>query len=217
MFRDEKLELKVGLFIGIGIVIMFLIVFSIKDISFVGKGYEIDVIFDYVNGISESAPVRLAGVDVGEVREIRLYYDAEQGKTRVALRTRIKNGTRIEEDAVARINTLGLLGERYMEISPGASKNFINSGYVLTGQDPMDVGMQMAKMNEFLVSATAIAQQIESGEGSLGKFIMDDTFYNEMESFATEIRANPWKLLNKPRKKRVKKEDKESPGDGNVL
>ncbi len=208
MFRDEKLELKVGLFIGVGIVVMFLMVFSIKDISFMGKGYEIDVVFDYVNGITESAPVRLAGVNVGEIRGIRLYHDEEAGKTRVSLHVRIKDGTRIEEDAVARINTLGLLGERYMEISPGVSKNFISAGSVLTGHDPMDVGMQMKKVNEFLVSATAIAQHIEKGEGSLGKFIMEDGFYNEMEAFASDIRAHPWKLLSKPRKKRVTEEGK---------
>jgi len=207
MFRDEKLELRVGLFIGVGIVLMFLIVFSIKDISFMGRGYEINVVFDYVNGITESAPVRLAGVNVGEVREIKLYYDEKAGKTRVALRTRIRDGVRIEEDAVVRINTLGLLGERYMEISPGVSRIFMSEGDILDGHDPMDMGMQMEKMNEFLVSATAIVQHVEKGKGSLGKFAMDDGFYNEMEAFASDIRANPWKLLNKPRKKRVEEDE----------
>ncbi|MBU1128415.1 MAG: MCE family protein [Candidatus Omnitrophica bacterium] len=207
MFRDEKLELRVGLFIGVGIVLMFLIVFSIKDISFMGKGYEINVVFDYVNGITESAPVRLAGVNVGEVREIKLHYDEKAGKTRVRLSTRIRDGVRIEEDAVARINTLGLLGERYMEISPGVSMIFVSDGDILDGHDPVDMGMQMEKMNEFLASATAIAQHVEKGEGSLGKFVMDDGFYNEMEAFAADIRANPWKLLNKPRKKRDEEDE----------
>ncbi|MBU0571059.1 MAG: MCE family protein [Candidatus Omnitrophica bacterium] len=207
MFRDEKLELRVGLFIGVGIVLMFLIVFSIKDISFMGKGYEINVVFDYVNGITESAPVRLAGVNVGEVREIKLHYDEKAGKTRVRLSTRIRDGVRIEEDAVARINTLGLLGERYMEISPGVSMIFVSDGDILDGHDPVDMGMQMEKMNEFLASATAIAQHVEKGEGSLGKFVMDDGFYNEMEAFAADIRSNPWKLLNKPRKKRDEEDE----------
>ena len=80
MFRDEKLEMKVGLFIGIGIFLMFFIVFSISDFYLWKKGYDINVIFDFVNGITEDAPVRLAGVHVGEVKDINIYYD-EHGKT----------------------------------------------------------------------------------------------------------------------------------------
>ena len=85
MFKDEKLELKVGLFIGIAIFLMFLIVFSIKDVSLMGKGYEINVIFDYVNGVTDDSPVRLAGVNVGEVKSIELFYDGEKERTRVRL------------------------------------------------------------------------------------------------------------------------------------
>ena len=164
MFRDEKLELKVGLFIGVGIFLMFLIVFSIKDVSLLGKGYELNVEFDYVNGITESAPVRLAGVNVGEISGIRLFYDEEKGKTRVNLKAKMKSGVKIEEDAVVRINTLGLLGERYMEISPGASKVFVTSGSVLAGHDPTDMGAQMEKMNEFLTSMIAIVRHVERKE-----------------------------------------------------
>ncbi|NQT32987.1 MAG: MCE family protein, partial [Candidatus Omnitrophica bacterium] len=75
MFRSIRLEARVGLFIGLGIFLMFLLVFSISDIYFLKKGYEIRVTFDYVNGITENSPVRLAGVNVGEVRNINIFYD----------------------------------------------------------------------------------------------------------------------------------------------
>lgn len=75
MFRDEKLEMKVGLFIGVGIFIMFLLVFSISDMSIFQKGYNLQVIFDFVNGISDNAPVRVAGVTAGEVKAINVFYD----------------------------------------------------------------------------------------------------------------------------------------------
>jgi len=73
MFRDEKIELKVGLFIGIGVCLMFLIVFSIKDVSVLGKMYDINVVFDFVNGLTKDSPVRFAGVDVGQVKNIGLF------------------------------------------------------------------------------------------------------------------------------------------------
>ncbi|MFC1644188.1 MlaD family protein [Candidatus Omnitrophota bacterium] len=119
MFRDEKLELKVGLFIGIGIFVSFLIVFSISDFYLLKKGYDLEAVFDFVNGLTEKSPVRLAGVHVGEIQDIKVYYDEDAKKTRVKLGIWITGDIRIESDAIGRINTLGLLGEQYLEITPG--------------------------------------------------------------------------------------------------
>ncbi|HNX90955.1 MAG TPA: MlaD family protein, partial [Candidatus Omnitrophota bacterium] len=110
MFRDEKLELKVGLFIGIGIFIMFLIVFTVQDFSMLGKWYDIKVVFSYVNGLTENSPVRYAGVGIGEVRDIEMFFDEESQMTRVRVHARIKGDVKIEDDALPRINSLGLLG-----------------------------------------------------------------------------------------------------------
>ncbi|MGB2661072.1 MAG: MlaD family protein [Candidatus Omnitrophota bacterium] len=225
MFRDEKLELKVGIFIGIGIFLMFLIVFSIGDLYPFEKGYSIKVIFDYVNGLTKDAPVRLAGVDVGEVKGIDIYYDEKDKKTRVKLDIRVKNGVQIEKDAEANINTLGLLGEQYLEISPGTVERFLKPDDILIGQNPMKVGRQMQELSRLVKSITAIIQNVEKGEGTLGKLIMDDALYEDLkiifgrlrkgegtlgklladeklyddvEDVVEDIKAHPWKLLHKP-------------------
>ena len=118
MFRDDKLELKVGLFIGIGIFLMLLIVLSIKDFSMIGKGYEFDVVFDFVNGIKRSAPVRQAGVDIERLKRSK-FSEMILTQNKVKVTVRVGEDAEIETDSMARINTLGLLGERYMEITPG--------------------------------------------------------------------------------------------------
>lgn len=213
MFRDEKLELKVGLFIGIGVFLMFALVFSIKDITLMGAGYTISVVFDFVNGVTEDSPVRLAGVDVGEIKDVELFYDKRKKRTRVKLDVWIKGDTRIEKDASARINTLGLLGEQYLEISPGKERVFLGMGDTLMGHNPLKIGQQMESMRELIASLSSVAKKIERGEGSLGKFIMEDTLYNEMEAFATDIRAHPWKLLSKPKHGRRSEEEEEEEGE----
>jgi phospholipid/cholesterol/gamma-HCH transport system substrate-binding protein len=224
MFRDEKLELKVGLFIGVGIFLMFLIVFSISDFYLLKKGYDIRVIFDFVNGITEDAPVRLAGVHVGEVKKIDVYYDDTAGKTRVKLYVWIGGDTKIEEDAVARINTLGLLGEQYLEITPGISDSFLKPDDKIIGRNPVNVGQQMEAVSELVQSVRNIFQNAEKGEGTLGKLLVDDALYNDLatifgrlskgegtigkllveekvyddlEDFVSDIKAHPWKLLHK--------------------
>ncbi|MDP8299882.1 MAG: MlaD family protein [Candidatus Tantalella remota] len=240
MFRDEKLEIKVGLFIGIGIFIMFLMVFSISDFYLLRKGYDIDILFDFTNGIKVNAPVRFAGVDAGEVKDIKIFYDGEAGRTRVKVDVRIEGDLRIEKDAVARINTLGLLGEQYLELSPGKEKIFLKDGDTIIGKTPVNVGEQMEQVKELVQSFTVIIKRAADGDGTLGKLLVDDTLYNDLvtifdrikagegtvgkfltdeavynnlEEFTADIKAHPWKLLQKGRTSdKKKKSDKTSSG-----
>lgn len=225
MFRNEKLEMKVGLFIGAGIFLMFLIVFSISDFYLLEKGYNVKVIFDYVNGITENAPIRLAGVHVGDVKNIKIYYDDAAGKTKVDLNVWVNDDVKIEKDAVARINTLGLLGEQYLEITPGTIREFLQPGGILLGENPVNVGQQMQNVSELITSIKDTFQHISKGEGTLGKFVGDNAvyddlatilgrlskgegtigkllveekIYNDLEAFVADIKAHPWKLLSKP-------------------
>ncbi|MFA5255344.1 MAG: MlaD family protein, partial [Candidatus Omnitrophota bacterium] len=78
-------ELKVGVFIMIGIAILFIIVFSIGDINLVKRGYHIKVDFNFVDGIGSSAPVRVSGIGVGQIDGLRLYYDEKDKKTKAEL------------------------------------------------------------------------------------------------------------------------------------
>ena len=224
MFRNEKLELKVGLFIGLGIFIGFLIVFSLSDVYLLQKGYKINVLFDFVNGIKQNAPIRLAGVNVGEVKEINLFYDKDLGRTRVRLGLWLSGDAKVETDSVSRINTLGLLGEQYLEITPGTSDRFVQPGDTIEGKNPINVGVQMEKVSELVGSAASMFRDVAEGKGTVGKLIVDDTLYNDLETifgrlakgegtigkllvkedvydnieeFTADIKAHPWKLLHK--------------------
>jgi phospholipid/cholesterol/gamma-HCH transport system substrate-binding protein len=229
MFKEEKLELKVGLFIGAGIFIMFFIMIAVKDFSFMGQYYNISSVFDYVNGVTVSAPVRLAGVRIGEVDKVDLYFDEGSQKTKVLIVMKIKEGVKIKTDAVARINTLGLLGEQYMEITPGQSDTFLQNNDDMPGHNPTNVGEQIERMNMLFLSMSDIMQKIkdgdgtmgklvnddtlyvnlssitgkiDSGEGTVGKFLTEDKIYNDVESFVEDLKKHPWKLLHKPREKK---------------
>jgi len=224
MFRNQNLELKVGLFIGVGIFVMFLLVFSISDLRMLKEGYPLHVIFDYVNGVTANSPVRFAGVHVGDVKSIGIFYDEEEARTKVRVDLWVMGDTRIEKDAVARINTLGLLGEQYIELSPGESSEFFEPDAVIVGRNPINVGEQMEMMSKLADSFSKIMSNVEKGKGTLGKLLTDDTLYNDlevifgrlkrgegtlgkllveekvyddMEDFVGEIKANPWKLLHK--------------------
>ena len=125
MDSTKTFELKVGIFIMIGVAIMFLIVFSVGEINFAKTGYKIRVIFSFANGIGGTAPVRLAGVGIGQVQGIRILRDEKANTTKAELTVWINDNTKIENDAVVTINTLGLLGEKYLEIFPGTDRKSV--------------------------------------------------------------------------------------------
>jgi len=200
MDETKILELKVGIFIMIGIMILFFIVYSIGDIYLVKKGYHLKMRFNFASGIGPSAPIRLAGVGVGQVQGIRIVYDDKEKRPKAEIYAYIQENAKIEEDAVATINTLGLLGEKYLEIMPGTpGKRLVKDQETLIGKDPVI----MEKLTENLVklsdSAVGIVDQVKSGKGTIGKLLYDDAVYNNLEGFTADIKSHPWKLLNKPR------------------
>ncbi|MFA6142202.1 MAG: MlaD family protein [Candidatus Omnitrophota bacterium] len=200
MDGTKNFELKVGIFIMIGIAILFLIVFSIGDVNLSKTGYRIKVLFGFAGGIGPSAPVRLAGVGVGQVQGIRIIRDEQAKSTKAEITVWINDGAKVEEDAVVTINTLGLLGEKYLEIFPGTSgKPILKNNDVIAGKDPVPMEKITENLANLSESIKSIVDKIKSGEGTVGKLLMDDSVYKNLEEFTADIKRHPWKLLNKPR------------------
>jgi phospholipid/cholesterol/gamma-HCH transport system substrate-binding protein len=194
-------ELKVGVFIMIGVAILFIIVFSIGDINIVKKGYHIKVDFNFVDGIGGSAPVRVSGVGVGQIEGLRLYHDEKENRTKAQLNAWIKEGVNIGEDAVATISTLGFMGEKYMEISPGSGKKFLKNGDTLVGKDPVPMAKIFENLSGLTDSVKTVVDRLKDGQGTIGRLLTEDKIYEDLEAFVEDIKNNPWKLLNKPRGK----------------
>ena len=197
--KPISFEVKVGIFILIGFILLFIMIFSIGDIYLLRSGYHIKVTFNFANGIAMNAPVRLAGIEVGEIDNIKIYYDTNTERTKVELSAWIKKDVVIEEDAKAVINTLGLLGEKYMEIFPGASKRFLADDRVLVGTDPISTENMTMELSRLLDSLNVIAERLKAGEGTVGRFLTDDSIYQNMEDFTADIKKNPWKLMHRPK------------------
>ncbi len=201
--EGKNFELKVGVFVFIGIIMLFIIVFSIGKIYLFQPGYRMRVLFNFAGGISDAAPVRLAGVDVGEVDNIKIFYDEEMLRTRVEVIAWIKKNVKIEKDAVVRVNTLGMLGEKYLEIIPGTrDAGFVDEGGILIGEDPIMMDQLAEDLKDIADSAGVVMTRLDRGEGTIGKLLAEDTIYVELEAFVKDIRRNPWKLFRKTSEKK---------------
>ncbi len=147
-----KPEVKVGLFVFLGILVLAYLTFTFGNIK-IGreKGYTVKVYFDTVSGLEEKALVKIAGVDVGKVKEIRL----KGTKAEVVLW--IKEGVKIPKDAVAVIRTMGLMGEKYIEITDGS----LNAGYVADG-GTLGKGISPADMDYLIAQLSDIAKDVKA-------------------------------------------------------
>lgn len=178
----KVIELKVGIFIMIGMMIFFIIVFSIGDIHFAKTGYRVNAVFNFVSGIGESAPVRLAGVKAGQVEGIDIVYEGVGQRAKAVIRAWIREGAKIEEDAEFTVNTLGLLGEKYLEIKPGTpGKPLLTNGATVIGHDPVSMETVTENLASLSDSVKVVVQRLERGEGTVGKLLTEDAVYNDLK------------------------------------
>jgi ABC-type transport system involved in resistance to organic solvents, periplasmic component len=118
MAAEQNLELKVGIFVLIALIVLSGFVFLISDVSLFRPGMSLKVVFGFANGLKKAAPVRLAGVDVGKVLDIRIFYDNQAQRTKIEVSAWLTGDTKVPVDSTAWINQLGLLGEKYLENYP---------------------------------------------------------------------------------------------------
>lgn len=203
IFGKTKMELKVGVFVFIGMVILVIFLLSIGGFKTWSSGYRIKVKFGFVNGIKMGAPVRFAGVDVGEVKKIHLELIPEENRSVVHLGVWIRGNVKIPADSSVWVNTLGLLGEKYMEIIPGQDYgNFIKEDQTIAGIDPLPIHAMFNRIDNIMLNLDEGLAQIRNKEGSLGKLIYDDHIYNDLEGLVSDIRKNPWKLFFRAKEKK---------------
>ena len=125
MERNYRLELTVGFFMLLGIICLGYLSIKLGKMEVIGgRGTLLYAKFVNVGGLKEGAEVEIAGVPIGRVKSIEL--DPNTYEAKVALL--IKPGIRIQEDAIAAVKTKGLVGEKFIEITPGASDKYLKSG-----------------------------------------------------------------------------------------
>jgi phospholipid/cholesterol/gamma-HCH transport system substrate-binding protein len=229
MSQDNGLELKVGSFVLMAVIALTFFVISVSDLSIFEKGRHIQVVFGFASGLRESAPVRLAGVEVGLIKKLQVFVDKNDGgKTKVRVSIWIKQAIAIPADSKVTINQLGILGEKYLEIIPGNSKDLVKDNGVMVGHDPVPIenitehmdslmtklentvdnvnnGLLTDKNKKSFESALegfgALGMDLKEGRGTLGKLFTDDSIYDNLDDLTSDLKSNPWKLLYRPKSK----------------
>ncbi|MCI0405087.1 MAG: MlaD family protein [candidate division Zixibacteria bacterium] len=152
--------------------------------------------FPSLSGLVVGSPVWINGVEVGQVSEIALDKLVAEGKIEISMGINRKYWNLLRQDSKARLGTVGLLGDKYVEIIAGTSASpELKSGDFILGERPVDLASTLSSTPELLKNAdrllvrlTAIADQIDAGRGSIGKLFRDDRFYVESRDAMARIK-----------------------------
>ncbi len=199
-------EIKSGFFVLVTIVMLLVLTFVVGGYFKKGAN-EWKVQFGYLSGLSDSAPVYYAGREVGKVDGIQIL----PGEARPVLVTiKISRDAYVRKDSVAYIDTLGMMGEKFIEISVGSKDSPpMETGQVIEGVDPIAMHVLIRKMN---LLADEVTQMTDSLNPLL-KTVNDVVGGNKEEiskslsnlhevsanlrDMTADLKLHPWRLIRK--------------------
>jgi phospholipid/cholesterol/gamma-HCH transport system substrate-binding protein len=139
--KRSALDLGVGVFVVIGLVALGWMSVKLGRVDLLGKsGYVVSADFPSVGGLKAGSTVEIAGVEIGRVDRITLV--DYQARVVMMIQPQVK----LQDDSIASIKTKGLIGEKYIRISPGGSDKLIGpNGRIREVEPPVDFEELLSK------------------------------------------------------------------------
>src|SRR5881628_798684 len=171
---------KIGLLVATALAILMVTTFSLnQEQPFWERKVHYEVHFTRTGGLQTGAPVSLSGVPIGTVVEMRFPPDPAVSHIQVLINVKGDIAPRIRENTVASIRTLGLLGDRYIELSAGTPESPpVLPGGLIASIDPVEIeallgqgGDIVTNIVEVTASLKDVLGAIQRGEGLLGAML----------------------------------------------
>ena len=195
--RLKWTQLRVGTMVIIGLIILAMGIFFISgQEGFFRRRYTLKAYISEAAGLRQGAQVSLAGVAAGNVEKIRISPYPERARAvEIVMRVARVYQDQIRADSRASIATVGLLGESYVDITRGSpGQEVIADGGVLKTSEEADVKRVVQNANDVILNLRVLSAklnditgQIQSGKGSVGKLVYDQTLYNRLNNTTDHV------------------------------
>ncbi|MBI4683466.1 MAG: MCE family protein [Nitrospirae bacterium] len=188
-------KLKVGVVITIALLIIFLAVMFAGNIGKVlTPRVMIYALVDDVKGLRDGSPVWFSGVEIGSVKAISF---SVRRRVEVEMSIASDSLKYLKKDSRANIMVLGLLGDKYVEISPGSNEaEGLKAGDFISGTSQIEINdvvqasqASIAKISDFVGMLEEILVRIEKGKGTVSRFIQDPAVYENLKEAIRELTA----------------------------
>ena len=188
-------ELKVGIVIIVALFLAAITILQLGGASLFKRTMTYYIRLDNSYGLKLGSPVRLAGLDVGNVADIGFPGAPGEKKIVVTLKVEERFKDRIRRDSVASVRTIGLLGDKYMDISVGSPAVEVepDKGELKTeGEPPLNKVLTGSNtgiegLNAVLREMRSMLEEMNQGHGTMGMLIKDPELYQQLTRSAAEI------------------------------
>ena len=152
---------------------------------------------DNAGGLRQGAPVRLAGVDIGNVTRIRIVGGKPLTPVEITMKVNTKYSFNLRKDSITMLSTAGVLGETYVDVDSSSAKGpEATDGDTLATRNQPDLQDVVRASQGTLQNMDALIRRldrivafIESGQGSIGKVIYDPSLYDRLNATVTEFKG----------------------------
>jgi len=161
--QESRVQLRVGIFVLAAIILFVAFVLTIGSQTRVFEGrYALRASFNAIEGLIVGAPVRLAGFTVGTVARIRFGAEPAEKHLVVDLSIDRRYQDKIREDSVATISTIGLVGDKYVEITVGnPDRKVLEPLAFVHSVDPLDYGRLFKEGAQAMTGVSKLSAALE--------------------------------------------------------
>lgn len=187
-------QLRVGITVVVASLTLMVLIFLMSGTSGVfTRSIYLKTYFANAGTLREGAPVRLQGVDIGNVKRIR--YNPSNKDTPVEVTLKVSTTYPVRKDTMAFMTTAGVLGEAYVDLDSSKAKGpLAKSGDILQSLDKPDFNDlikasqgSLENLNVILRKMDVIVTNIQEGKGSVGKLINDPELFNRANKTLAEL------------------------------
>jgi phospholipid/cholesterol/gamma-HCH transport system substrate-binding protein len=186
----------------VGVVTLTSLVILAFTILYVGGGggspfsrrYVLKALMSDVNGLKPGAPVRVGGVEVGTVTRVEFAPPGAEGMVEVAMRLDRRVKGRVTTDSRATLGSLGLLGEKAVDITAATGGQAIEDGGFVAAEAEDPFKGFLSDASESTAHLKRILSRMDAGEGLLGKALRDDELYRRLSDVSLRLQGFMGKL-----------------------
>jgi phospholipid/cholesterol/gamma-HCH transport system substrate-binding protein len=189
-------ELRVGLLMLASLLVLAVTVLYVSGggVSPFAPKYTLRALMADVNGLKPGAPVRVGGVDVGSVTKVGFGDAQSGGLVEVTMRLDGRVRGRITTESRATLGSLGLLGEKAVDVSAAARGTPIEDGGYLASEAEDPFKGLLSDASDSTRHIKRILARLDAGQGLIGKALRDEELYERMLDVSVRLQAVMTKL-----------------------
>lgn len=191
-------QLRVGMLVVVALTIFALMVFLMTGQGYFNPKTNLSVYVENAGGLKKGDPVRLTGIDIGNVDNIAVSSESNPARAvLVSFHVETSMMKEIHKDSLATLEVEGLLGQRFIDIRRGTpGQPQLSAGDEVRFKPQADFGDLMASgttvmtnVNRLVNNLTKVTEQIDRGQGTFGKLVFDDALYKQLDKGVSDLQA----------------------------